>query len=100
MNVSFHPEAEEEFEAAIEYYENKEVGLGYDFAIEIYEAIKRCVAFPKAWPAIDAGIRRSLARRFPFGVLYSEGHQEIYIVAVMNLHRHPEYWKHRTELNE
>jgi len=50
VKVSFHPEAEEEFKAAIEYYEEKEVGLGYDFAVEVYEAIKRSVAFPKAWP--------------------------------------------------
>ena len=47
MKVSFHPEAEEEFKAAIEYYEEKGVGLGYDFAIEVYETIKRSTAFPK-----------------------------------------------------
>jgi len=96
VKVSFHPEAEEEFKAAIEYYEEKGVGLGYDFAIEVYETIKRSTAFPKAWPIIEADIRRSLVRRFPFGVLYSEYHQEIHIVAVMNLHREPDYWKHRT----
>jgi len=47
MNISFHPEATAEFETAIAYYEEKEVGLGYDFATEIYAAIKRCAAFPK-----------------------------------------------------
>jgi hypothetical protein len=30
MTFSFHPEAEEEFKAAIDYYEHREVGLGYD----------------------------------------------------------------------
>ena len=98
MKFSFHPEAEEEFNAAIQYYEEREVGLGYDFAVEVYGAIKRSVSFPKTWPIIEIDIRRSLVKRFPFGVLYSEGHQEIYIVAVMNLHRDPEYWMHRKEL--
>ena len=34
MTFLFHPEAEEEFLAAIDYYEDHEVGLGYDFSAE------------------------------------------------------------------
>ena len=77
MKVSFHPEAEEEFNLAIDYYEEKEVGLGYDFAIEILEAIKRATAFPEAWPIIEEDIRRSLVKRFSFGILYAIGHMNV-----------------------
>ncbi len=48
-----------------------------------------------AWPVIDDEIRRSLARRLPYGIFYSEEKEEIFILAVMNLHRKPGYWKHR-----
>ena len=34
MNFSFHPEAEIEFNKSIDYYEEIESGLGYDFALE------------------------------------------------------------------
>jgi len=95
MNFSFHPEAELEFTEAIDYYEEKEIGLGYDFAVEVYSAIERIAATPEAWPVIEEDIRRSLVRRFPYGILYSENKEEIFIVAVMHLHRDPEYWKHR-----
>ena len=95
MNYSFHPEAEVEFTEAIEYYEEKESGLGYDFAVEVYSTIERTMAFPKAWPVIEEDIRRSLIRRFPYGILYSEEKEGIYIMAVMHLHKNPEYWKHR-----
>jgi len=95
MSVLFHPKAEREFNKAIEYYEEIETGLGYDFAIEIYSAIQRAVEFPKAWAVFDGEIRRTLVRRFPFGVLYSEEHEQIFVVAIMNLHRDPDYWKHR-----
>ena len=95
MSFSFHPEAETEFNKAIEYYEGIDPGLGYDFSIEVYAASQRAVAFPKAWPVIEVEIRRSLVRRFPYGVLYSEEYEEIYIIAVMHLHRQPDYWKHR-----
>lgn len=95
MTFSFHPEAEVEFNKAIDYYEGIEPGLGLDFVIEVHLAIQRSVAFPKAWPVIDGEIRRALVRRFPFGILYSVDNDGIYIVAVMHLHRMPEYWKHR-----
>lgn len=95
MKYSFHPEAEIEFIEAIEYYEERESGLGYDFAIEVYSAIERMIAFPKAWPIIEEDIRRSLVRRFPYGILYSAEKDGVCIVAVMHLHREPKYWKHR-----
>lgn len=72
MNYSFHPEAEKEFVEAIDYFEELEIGLGYDFAVEVYFAIERAVAFPKAWPVLDGSIRRCLVSRFPYGILYSE----------------------------
>jgi len=57
MNFSFHPEAEAEFIEAIDYFEEKELGLGYDFAVEEYSAIERTLSFPKAWPVIEENIR-------------------------------------------
>ena len=95
MTYSFHLEAEEEFNQAIEYYEEIEVGLGYDFAVEVYAAIQRSVVYPKAWPIWADDIRRSLVRKFPYGVLYFVEPGSIFILAVMNLHRDPDYWKKR-----
>jgi len=95
MNVLFHPDAELEFNEAIDYYEGVAYGLGLDFSIEVANAIARIAAFPKAWPVIEDGIRRALVKRFPYGVLYSEDQEKIYIVAVMHLHRNPGYWKQR-----
>ena len=84
-----------EFFNAIEYYEESEIGLGYDFALEVYTTIERILAHPRAWRYMEEGIRRALVRRFPYGVLYMENNDEIYITAIMHLHREPNYWKHR-----
>lgn len=59
-------------------------------------AIQRCADYPKAWVLFSGDIRRSLVRRFPYGILYAEAPQGIYILAVMNLHREPDYWKKKT----
>ena len=95
MKYSFHPEAKSEFVQAIEYYEECERSLGYDFAVEVYSAIERALSCPKAWPIIEDNVRRSLVRRFPYGILYAEEDEVIYILAVMHLHRNHGYWKQR-----
>lgn len=95
MSYSFHPEAEREFIEAVEYYETCRAGLGLEFAAETCNTIERIVAHPKAWLALDGEIRRALTARFPYGVLYAEHQGEIYILALMHLHRKPDYWRHR-----
>ena len=95
MTFSFHPEAEEEFLEAINYYEDRERGLGYDFSIEVFATIQNIVIYPTAWPVIEEGVRRCLVHRFPYGVIYSIEQEEILILAVMHLRRHPGYWKNR-----
>lgn len=96
MNLLFHPEAETEFLAAIDWYEERSVGWGTDFAAEIHAAIQRAIAMPLAWPRIDGDIRRVLAHRFPYGVLYAIDGRSIYILAVMHLRRQPDYWRARS----
>lgn len=95
MNYSFHPEAEAEFNRAVDYYEEVEPGLGYDFALEVYATIQISLTHPEAWPILEGEMRRSLVRRFPYGIIYSVNDNELQILAVMNLHRHPDYWKKR-----
>ncbi len=95
MIFRFHPEAERELREAVAYYEEIESGLGYDLSVEVYSADQRAVSYPKAWPVLDGDIRRALVRRFPYGVLYSAEEEVLLIVAVMNLHREPGYWKGR-----
>jgi len=95
MTYTFHPEAEEEFNHTIDYYETIEVGLGYDFALEVNTAIQRSVQLPNAWTTLDDNIRRSLVHRFPYGILYSVEGDELFIIAIMNLHRDPDYWRNR-----
>jgi len=95
MTFSFHPEAETEFLEAIEYYEERERGLGYDFSIEVFRTVQNIVTYPTAWSVIEKDLRRCLVHRFPYGVVYSIEQDEIFILAVMHLRRHPDYWKKR-----
>ena len=95
MIFSFHPEAEAEFNETIEYYEACEQGLGYDFSIEVFDGIQKIVNYPTAWPLIEEDVRRCLVNRFPCGIIYSIEQSGVFILAVMHLRRHPDYWKNR-----
>jgi len=95
MKYIFHPEAEVELNAAIDYYEGCEPGLGYDFAVEVYSTIEKILSYPNAWPILEEGIRRCQTRRFPYGIIYAIDDDVLFVLAIMHLHRSPDYWKDR-----
>jgi plasmid stabilization system protein ParE len=95
MKLRFHPEAALELEEAIFYYEHRQIGLGKQLNQEIKSTVQLIKAHPKAWSIIGNNIRRTLVRRFPYGVLYSVEKDEIHILAIMHLNREPNYWKDR-----
>ena len=98
MNYFFHPEAEQEFYETVFYYESTHKGLGSEFAHEVHTSIMRILQFPDAYPSFSDNTRRCILNRFPYGILYSvnKARTEIFILAIMNLHRKPDYWDERT----
>ncbi len=94
----FHPEADEEYADAAIYYAGVSPELGGRFYDEIERVISEVCAAPGLWRKIDADVRRHLADKFPFAVLYLDEPDQVWIVAIMPLKRDPDYWRHR--LNE
>ena len=93
--VSFHPEARAEFAAAVRWYENERSGLGHDFRQEAKAAIEATAQAPEAYGILRDDIRCHMLQRFPYGILYQVHAGQILVVAVMHLHRAPEYWQDR-----
>jgi len=96
MKFEFHPAAEEELNRAVDYYNDCQPLLGWDFAQEVYSTIQNILAHPKAWTPLSKNTRRWLVNRFPFGVIYQIAKDGIFIIAVMQLNRKPGYWQNRT----
>ena len=84
--------AEIELLDAARYYEIQAPGLGIDFLDKIAAAVEDIRAHPKRWLVIQFNIRRRLIQRFPYCILYRIDSDEIVILAIMHLHRHPSYW--------
>jgi plasmid stabilization system protein ParE len=74
------------------YYSSESPGLGTAFLDEIQRCIESILASPEGGLAVKAPVRRRLARRFPYAVLYSIRPSGVRILAVMHLKRRPLYW--------
>jgi toxin ParE2 len=66
MNLRFSIVAEAEIQAAADYYESQEAGLGFRFVEELNGAIKVILRFPNAWSPLSKRSRRCPLRRFPY----------------------------------
>ena len=95
MRYEFHPDARQEFRESAAYYESKRVNLGVAFTSEIESVLRHIVKAPERWPLIEEDVRRCLARRFPYGVLYTIEPDYILILAIMHCSRKPGYWRDR-----
>jgi len=93
--IIFLHQAEQEMNEAAIFYDTHSQGLGREFLSAIKKGTDDIAHKPTAYPIQRNGIRRRLVRRFPYGILYCEEEEQIVIIAVMHLHRAPDYWRHR-----
>ena len=94
-SVEFHPEAQDEFISAAQFYESQTQELGLNFILTVQRSYERLRDSPAIGPPFGRRLRRLLVPKFPYGLLYRVEPERIYIVAVMHLHRRPGYWRAR-----
>ena len=95
MNHVFHPEAAQEFEEAVRFYQPRGRILGGRFSSEVRTAIRRILDTPDRWRILEDDVRCCVVRVFPYGVLYTVELEYILIIAIMHSKREPGYWRHR-----
>lgn len=97
MIVRIRDIAESELEAAFDYYESKQVGLGQRFLDDFISGVHQIAEAPNRWPVDPdvAEVRRYRLHRFPYALIYRILADRCEIIAVMNLHRRPGYWRDR-----
>jgi hypothetical protein len=95
---SLHPEALAELDAAGEWYDGRDEGLGEDFVDSVYRALHAAMAQQHPGTVIPY-VRRNDVRwllmtpRFPYGLVLLLDPRVV--IAVAHLHRRPGYWKKR-----
>lgn len=97
MRVVLHPEADAELSQGVAYYASIDQALGERFLAEIKRLIAEITLHPKTFRQFDPPARRHFSTWFPYGVIYLELPDQLWIVAVMHMKRRPGYWKLRTK---
>lgn len=104
VRLEFHPEADEEVDSAVDWYEEQRGGLGAEFFAELRSDLGRVTAAPRSWPLWPGvrtealGVRRFLMSRFPFALPYLVLEERVVILAVAHVRRRPGYWLRRIPL--
>lgn len=95
LRLRIRPEAESDLAEACRWYSQQAQGLAEQFLEEVGIALSRIEEQPGLYGKLHKDIRRTLVRRFPFGIFYIEQPHEIAVLAVMHLARDPGRWKER-----
>lgn len=95
MPVEYHPDALEELAAAACYYESRQSGLGKRFHRLVQQVEAEIGEHPETGFIHDHETRMRLVRKFPFGVIFKNNVDHVFIVAVAHLSRMPGYWRRR-----
>ena len=91
----FHPEADEEYVHAVQYYADIALELGWRFRGEMERLIQEACAEPQRFLKFSPPARRHLSGDFPYAIVFIEKSECLWIVAVMHLKRRPGYWRGR-----
>ena len=101
LQSEFHPEAQEEYLAAIRWYGDKESGLGSIFQQSVERMILSLRKWPESspvWPGWDRlpiVHAAHLPGSWPFRIVYFVQGDNLVVVAVAHDKRVPGYWQDR-----
>lgn len=77
------------------WYEERRTGLGDEFVDAVDSAIAAAKQRPLSFRIVRGEVRRTLLRRFPYGVYFTVSSKAITIIAVFHARRDPKRWQDR-----
>ena len=95
--LDIRPDALADIEEATHWYDERESGLGYEFAREVLGAVDTLANNPLAYRVRHRrkNIRWKLLDRFPYRVVYQVASDVITVIAVLHSARHDREWRKR-----
>jgi len=90
-----HSAAEADIASATLWYEQRAPGLGEEFLRSVDVALAEIVRAPERFPVVRPNCRRTLLRRFPYGIYFVVTPDLISVVACMHARRDSRRWQER-----
>ena len=95
--------AKREARSAARWYELRQTGLGHRFLQVLHDTLFNIEQRPTSYPHLetvpeDVPIRRAVAKRFQYLVIYEMRPDEVVVLAVAHAKRRPNYWSRRRKM--
>lgn len=96
MTVEFLVPAQDEFEAAFDWYQARSIRASEGFRSRVAVAIDAALTHPtSAGFLVGRRVRKILLEPYNYGLFYFFHERVIYVVAVGHNRRRPGYWRRR-----
>ncbi len=89
------PEASQDYQEAMEWYQNRSERAANGFARAVEIARIDICRTPNLWPYYDDRNRVYVLRRYPFNVIYRVEPDAVVVLAIAHNRRARDYWKDR-----
>jgi toxin ParE1/3/4 len=98
--IRLENEASAELGDAVQWYEERQAGLGQRYLQAVDSTLRQLIRYPHAGVRVplvppELGVRRVPVLRFPYAIVYIETTDAIRVLAVVHDRRRPGYWRHR-----
>jgi plasmid stabilization system protein ParE len=95
LPIRLLPEARDEFDAAVDWYDQQRPGLGTAFLDRVRGVFARIAANPQLHGTLYHEVRKAVVQKFPYVVLYQEEAGEVVVIAVFHTARDRAIWQGR-----
>lgn len=96
-DVIVRPEAEQDLKEAFSWYEDKRIGLGFEFLLQVDAGINFIKRSPELHPIEYQGTKKHLIKRFPYKIIYLVKEENIIVLAVLHGKRSPDLLRNRID---
>lgn len=97
MKVVYRDAAAREYLDALDWYEERQPGLGQAFRRAVRQAERRLTEFPESAPYVDRDFRGCLIRRFPYQLVYRIEDDVIRVYALFHCAQDPDQLRSQLE---
>jgi toxin ParE1/3/4 len=96
MTFEFLVPAQDEFEAAFDWYQDRSARAAEGFRSRIAQAIDAALVRPSsAGFLVGRRVRKILLKPYGYGLFYFVHERVLYVIAVAHNRRRPNYWRRR-----
>lgn len=94
--ITIRRAARAEYDEAVDWYEQKRLGLGADFVRRVKEKLALIAAPPLMNAVMFRDVRKAIVSRFPYSIYYRVAETKVIVIAIFHSNREPRNWQSRS----